>query len=160
MAAAHVLHVGDESFHRASVLRAVGYAVDECGTLQELAAWFRQGNRTDVVCISEEPHRSAEGAIALARSKTAKPVVLFRSTERPYLQRGVDLEFPPLTPPDVWLGDLARLLAMTRASIARSEELRASSQQLRTEAGQVRPESQRLQLRMREQLEKMRRLGK
>ena len=138
MATAHVLHVGDRSFHRASVLRAVGYAVDECETLHELAAWFREGRTADVVCISEEPHHPAEGAIALARSRSVAPVVLFRATESPYLQRGVDLEFPRLTPPDVWLGDLARLLAMTRANIASSEGLRASSQKLRAEAEQVR----------------------
>ncbi|KAA6460912.1 hypothetical protein DYQ86_11565 [Acidobacteria bacterium AB60] len=142
--AAHVLHVGDGSFHRASVLRFAGYTVDECETLHELAAWFREGRTTDVVCISEEPDRAAEGAIALVRSKSVAPVVLFRSTERPYLQRGVELEFPALTQPDVWLRELSRLIAMTRATLERSAELRASSAQLRAESEAVRRRTQEL----------------
>lgn len=160
MAAAHVLHVGSDLLHRTLVLRTAGYAVDECGTLPEMAAWFLEGHRTDVVCISEEPHRPAEGAIVLARTYSIAPVVLFRSADHTYLQKSWDLDFPPLTRPEVWLNDLAQLLAATRANIAKSAELRASSQQLRMGSEAVRRQSQDLRVRVRQQLEKWRRPGK
>jgi hypothetical protein len=98
MAAARVLHAGDRSFHRASVLRSSGYAMDECDTLPELATWFLTEKTTDVVCISEAPHRAAEGIIALVSRYSVAPVVLFRATDHTYLQRVWDLEFPALTP--------------------------------------------------------------
>lgn len=127
MTSAHVLHVGSKDLHRAGVLQAAGYAVDECQTLEELAAWFRLGRRTDLVCISEEPDCPAEGAIALVRNCCSAPLVLFRASDHSYLQPKWDLEFPLLTHPRVWLSELERLLSRSRAIHAASEDLPQSS---------------------------------
>ncbi|KAA6459565.1 hypothetical protein DYQ86_15690 [Acidobacteria bacterium AB60] len=110
MAAAHVLHVGDRSYHRSEVLRGVGYAVTECDTPEEMATWFRLGHLADVVCISEWRGRECDEEIALARLYSVAPVVLFRASDRAYLKRGCDLEFPPFVHPAEWLHDLERLL--------------------------------------------------
>ncbi|KAA6458279.1 hypothetical protein DYQ86_20395 [Acidobacteria bacterium AB60] len=154
MAAAHVLHVGDPSAHRAQVLRVAGYEVDECETLPSLAAWFLQGRDTDLVCISEELDRAAEGVLALTRNYSSAPIVLFRAGNGTYLQRGWDLEVPPFTPPERWLDDLAQLLALTRANIAASQALQQQSRQLREEAQRARAASEQLRATIRSQREK------
>jgi len=37
-------------------------------------------------------------------------VILFRANNHSYVRRTGDLEVPPLTPPDVWLREVAELL--------------------------------------------------
>ncbi|KAA6462979.1 hypothetical protein DYQ86_06490 [Acidobacteria bacterium AB60] len=112
--------------------------------MAELATCLREGRTPDVVCISEEPHRAAEGALSLARAYCCAPIVLFRATEQTYLQRGWDLEIPPLTPPQEWLEQLARLLAITRVNVAASLDQREKSRVLREEAAATREQSRAL----------------
>jgi hypothetical protein len=133
MTALRVVHAGYSAFYRAKVLRSAGYAVQECETIEELAAWFREGHQADLVCISEEPRCAAEGMIALARAYSIAAVVLFRATDHPRLQRGVDLDYPPLTPPEEWLKDLARFFAKA-PSVERQETLPARLRQRDTVA--------------------------
>lgn len=119
MAAERVLHFGEDTNHRVAVLRLAGYTVDSCASLEQMISWFRGGQRVDVVCVSEEPGCTAEGVLAVARTFSQAPLVLFRANTFNYLQRSWNLEVPPLTPPEVWLVELARLLPAaekTRAS--------------------------------------------
>jgi hypothetical protein len=152
MAGAHVVHVGEDHFHRTTVLRSAGYVVEQCETLPKMLEWFRSGQRTDVVCISEAPDEPAEGAIAAARVISDCPVVLFRASAHRYVQQQWDLEVSPLTDPTVWLGDLAGLLALTRANIEASRQCREQSRQLREEAAQARKRSELLRKQIGRQL--------
>jgi hypothetical protein len=109
MAGARVLHFGEDTSHRVAVLRLAGYTVDSCASLEQMISWFRAGRQADVVCVSEEPECAAEGVLAVARTFSQAPLVLFRANTFNYLQRNWNLEVPPLTPPEVWLVELARL---------------------------------------------------
>jgi hypothetical protein len=110
MEAARVLHFGDDTSHRLRVLRSEGYSVNSYASLQQMISRLRTGQDVDLVCISEEPWCTAEGAVAVARAFSRAPLVLFRANYRSYAQRGWDLEVLPLTPPEVWLRELAELL--------------------------------------------------
>jgi hypothetical protein len=107
---AQVLHFGDDRSHRLQVLRSEGYAVDSCVSLQQMISRLRKGQDADLVCISEEPWCTAEGAVAVARAFSRAPVILFRANNHSYVQRSWDLEVPPVTPPEVWLREVAELL--------------------------------------------------
>jgi hypothetical protein len=110
MKAARVLHFGDDASHRLQVLRSEGYAVNSCASLQQMISRLRSGQDVDLVCISEDPWCTAEGAVAVARAFSRAPLVLFRANYHSYVQRGWDLEVLPLTPAEVWLGELAEML--------------------------------------------------
>ena len=112
MSAARVLHFGRDTSHRVTVLRSEGYTVESCATLEQMIRWFRTGQAADLLCISEDPSCAAEGALAVARAYSRAPLVLFRANYHRYVQRSWNLEVHPLTPPEVWLRELARLLAV------------------------------------------------
>ena len=107
---AQVVHFGDDQSHRLQVLRSEGYAVESCVSLQQMISRLRTSQDADLVCISEEPWCTAEGAVAVARAFSRAPVILFRANNHSYVRRTGDLEVPPLTPPDVWLREVAELL--------------------------------------------------
>jgi hypothetical protein len=107
---AQVVHFGDDRSHRLQVLRSEGYAVESCVSLQQMISRLRTGQDVGLVCISEEPWCTAEGAVAVARAFSRAPVILFRANNHSYVRRTGDLEVPPLTPPDVWLREVAELL--------------------------------------------------
>lgn len=144
MAASLVLHIGEDICHRSEVLRSAGYAVEDCSSEITAAAWFRAGRSPDVVCITEGMRGPAEAPLAIARHFSSAPIVLFRSANYNYLQRVWDLEVPLYRPPELWLEDIGALLACTRASIARSEELRLELRNLQGETAPSREQSRRL----------------
>jgi hypothetical protein len=116
MRAVRVLHFGDDASHRMQVLRSKGYVVESCANLQQMIARLRTGHNPDMVCISEDPWCTADGAVAVARAFSPAPLVLFRANYRSYVQRGWDLEVAPLTSPVVWLEELAELLRSLKES--------------------------------------------
>ncbi len=125
MTAARVLHFGDDASHPLQVLRAEGYAVDSCASLQQMVSRLRTAQDIDLVCISEEPWCTAEAAVAVARAFSRAPLVLFRANYRSYVQRGWDLEVLPLTSPELWLDEVAELLAIHSQNMAASKMSRA-----------------------------------
>lgn len=128
MEATHILHFGEDTCHRCAVLRAAGYAVVQCDDLPSLAARLRQSHEGDVICINEQSNQPSESAIALAITSSTAPVLLFRSSQRSYPHRDRLIEIPALTKPEVWLENLARLVALTRGNIADCRETRMRSQ--------------------------------
>ncbi|KAA6465235.1 hypothetical protein DYQ86_04630 [Acidobacteria bacterium AB60] len=134
MAPARVLHFGPDTLHRAQVLRAAGYEVEQCTTLTDFASALRLGRKAQVICISEEEDCPSEGAIAIAAMYATAPIVLFSASTHHRIQRAWDLEVQPLTHPKVWLADLATLVRMTAATIAAPKDLRRQREQVRDEA--------------------------
>ncbi|KAA6465287.1 hypothetical protein DYQ86_04920 [Acidobacteria bacterium AB60] len=151
MAAGHILYAGDEYFHRAGVLRAADYEVEECHTLPELEAWFQAGRFTDLICVSESPHRPAEELLRVAHTFASSPVVLFRATPHQYRERIWDFEVGPLTLPGVWLAEVAELVSWSQAIQAKSAEMRNASLQLRAACEALRQRSLDLRAQVRRQ---------
>jgi len=144
MAASLVLLIGEDICHRSEVLRSAGYAVEECASEITAAAWFRGGRSADIVCITEGTRGPAEAPLAIARHFSSAPMVLFRSANHNYLQRVWDLDVPLYRPPELWLEDIAALLASMRTTIACSAELRVDSRNLQGETARLPEESRRL----------------
>jgi hypothetical protein len=116
---AHVLHIGADDCHRVAVLRSVGYLVDECLSLPQLANALERENGVDAVFLTESDGFAHEQATQLARQRSA-PVILFLRSNDGGSARQVDLVVEPLTPPSKWLRDVKALLEWGRGIRAQS----------------------------------------
>ena len=132
--AARVIHFGPDDCHRMMVLRSAGYAVDHCNSLIQLRSSLVSGGAAEAVMVSDGEGIAPETAIAIAKSHSSAPLVLFRSTNLSYQDSGFDLVVNSLTPPEVWLNDVHSLITRTLA-------LRTESEAMITEARQLRRES-------------------
>lgn len=83
---AHILLAGRDCRHRLKSLRSAGYLVDECVNIPELISWFRSGHDSDVVCVSEDPECASEGMVAVAKTFSRGPLVLFRAKYHHYIR--------------------------------------------------------------------------
>ena len=125
--AARVIHFGQDDCHRLMVLRSAGYSVDDCGSLMQLRARLATGASAEALLMSDAGGVEPDEAIALARTRSSLPVILFRSTNLAYEETGVDLIVPCLTPPEIWLDEVEALIAKSRIVSAKPEGLRDPS---------------------------------
>jgi hypothetical protein len=140
---AHVLHIGADDCHRVAVLRSVGYQVDECLSLPQLAGALERRRGVDAVFLTESDGYSHEDAISLARQRSA-PVILFQRSNSEKSARNCDLVVEPLTSPSKWLQDVSALLEWSRGVRAQSKGV---SEPLRLlEMPRVRPWSRTLHI--------------
>ena len=123
----HVLHIGVDDCHRVAVLRSVGYRVDECGSLPQLARALERTKGAVAVFMTESDGLSPEKAISLARERSAAPVILFQSSNQETNDRAFDLVIPPLTSPDRWLREVGALLDGSRGMRRNSSPLTPQS---------------------------------
>src|SRR5580704_7582 len=135
--AARVIHFGQDDCHRLMVLRSAGYSVDDCGSLMQLSGRLATGASADALLMSDAGGVEPDEAIALARTRSSMPVILFRSTNLAYEESGVDLIVPCLTPPEIWLNEVEALIEKSRILRAKSESPREESAQLRNESAGV-----------------------
>jgi hypothetical protein len=112
--AAHVLHIGMDDCHRVAVLRSVGYRVEECDSLVQLATALDRTNGADAVFLTESDSIPQEKAVSLARERSAVPVILFRRSTPGEGEQQFDLVIPPLTSPEKWLREVSILLEWSR----------------------------------------------
>ncbi len=131
--AARVIYYGADDCHRLMVLRIAGYSVDECHSLVQLRDCLARGGQADALLLSDAEGVEPNEAIALARTHSSAPVILFRSTTLAYEDTGVDLIVHTLTAPEVWLAEVDRLIAKGRASRAKSQALIEEAVQIRRE---------------------------
>jgi len=99
------------------VLQSAGYSVEDCNSLVQLRASLMTGMAVDAVMVSDGDGVSPQEVVALARTHTSLPVILFRSTNLTYQDAGVDLVVHCLTAPEVWLNDVEALIEKTRATL-------------------------------------------
>jgi hypothetical protein len=132
--AARVIHFGPDDCHRVMVLRSAGYAVDNCNSLIQLRSSLLTGCAPNAVLVSDGEGVAPEMAIAVAKSHSAAPVVLFRSTSLSYQDSGFDLVVHSLTPPEVWLNQVDAVIARSLVLCAESQGLVEKSRQLRRES--------------------------
>ncbi len=141
--AAHVLHIGMDDCHRVAVLRSVGYRVDECASLPQLATALEAANGADAVFLTESDGISPEQAISLARERSSAPIILFRRSTYGMSEDEFDLVIEPLTAPEEWLNDVGSVLEWSRMVRAEAQVITDRSQSLRKETSVLRRDSQR-----------------
>jgi hypothetical protein len=156
MSAARVVHFGQDECYRTPIMRAAGYDVAQCESIQELQTVLKSSEAADLICISESYHQPREDALAISRALSRAPVVLFRSTMHRYIADKFDLEIDTLAAPDIWLVHMDTLIAQSRMLVQRSIELQSASKRLREESAAAREKSQALRARIAEERGKRR----
>lgn len=109
--AARILYFGRDTCHRLPVLVRAGYAVVNCTSLEELCASLESAPTPRAVLMADNNPRAAQQGIALLRSRSPVPLILFRDSYRVLAEAPFDLIIPTLTPPAQWLAEIASLLA-------------------------------------------------
>lgn len=132
--AARVIHLGRDSCHRLAVLESAGYRVDVCISVPELRHALVLPKPLDAVLISEGSEGPHADAVSLTRSHSSAPIILFRETQLDFAESCFDLVVPILAPPQIWLADMA-------AVIARCQSLRATAQALCSQSAELCRES-------------------
>lgn len=106
-----LVHFGVDTCFRLPVLRSAGFCIVECESIDELLTALTA--HPDAVLLEEEQDRLTGQAIAVARSQSDAPVVLFAA--EPCLQTcRVDLLIPAFTTPERWLEQIRVLVERTR----------------------------------------------
>ena len=111
---ARVFHFGPDDCHRLMVLESAGYAVQECNGLVELRRMLADSARADALLVTEGDEVPLHDIVALVRSQSSLPIILFRNPNMAREDAGVDLVVHCLTPPDVWLNDVEAVIEKTR----------------------------------------------
>ena len=88
------------------------------------------------VIVSEDIEPTAERAADMVRRSALAPVILFRRSQRGIDERKFDKVYRCTTPPDVWLNEVAAL-------IAKAYKLQAEVTSLRSEEAAVQAETRR-----------------
>ena len=113
--AARVIHFGWDDSFRVPVLRAAGFEVWESRSLDELSLDLQRDDDVGAVVISEDLEVSSENAAEVIRRSTLAPVILFRRTRHEIDRSRFDQIFDSSILPWVWLGEMAALIARSRA---------------------------------------------
>ena len=108
--AARIAYFGPDFCYRQVVLRSSGYTVDQCFSLVELRALLTFSTAIDLVCISEADCDLEQEAVALTRTLSTAPRVVFQGPAETEMPPQIDLVVPNLTPPEIWLKQIRRLL--------------------------------------------------
>ena len=138
--AARVIHFGWDDCYRVPVLRAAGFEVEEAKSLGELGVDLQRKQAVDAVIVSEELEPTAELVAERVRKAVPVPVILFRRSQREIDERKFEKVYTCTTPPDVWLSEMAAL-------IAKGYKLQAEAAHLREEAAEVQAETRRQRMR-------------
>jgi hypothetical protein len=127
--------------HRVAVLRSVGYRVDECASLVQLATALERANGADAVFLTESDNISSEKAISLARERSTAPVVLFSRSAQGEEEYEFDLVIPPLTSPEKWLREVGSLLEWSQVVRDQARAITKQARTLRRETSALRMDS-------------------
>lgn len=146
MAAASILHVGEDLCFRIPVLKRAGLIVCQtpCSVEGVRSAFESHGHFSALMFHADSEPVPAE-VLALARSSPS-PLVLFDNPSVDHDEFDFDLIIPTLSPPGLWLQSLhvtmdqsAQLRVQSRALCAESAAVRGESRRLRARALSVLP---------------------
>lgn len=113
--AARIIHFGADNCHRLWVLKSAGYFIEDCQSVVQLHAALQSGSDPDAVAFTENERFAPEEAVAVTRSHSSAPLILFRETHNDCMESVFDLVVPVLEPPETWLNSVAALIARRRA---------------------------------------------
>ena len=131
---AFLIHVGVDDCYRVPVLKGAGFFVEECRSVRGLGSTLIDFPEPDAIAIAESDEIEAGRAMALVRSSSTAPLILFQGRNRCLDASGFNLVIPPLTEPHAWLSDLVSLIEDSRQIRSRSRSIGAYSVLLRREA--------------------------
>lgn len=119
---ARIIHVGADLCHRVGVLENAGYRVRECSSLSDLRKALASDPQPDAFIVIEDHAGLFRQAVALIRAYSQLPLILFGEPQRNCAETPFefDLVIPFLVAPDIWLTDVAILIAQGQAVRIRS----------------------------------------
>lgn len=132
--AARIVHFGADNCSRLLVLEHAGYKIDHCPSVVKLGLALTTECEADAVVITENPKAPRREAIALVRSRSSAPLILFQTTGSSYDEVDFDLVIPALTPTHEWLEKIGVIIERSRAVIADSRSVSEQSAALRQQA--------------------------
>lgn len=139
MAAATILHVGNDNCHRIPVMENAGLAVVKCEpSVSSVEKAFAGTTAFSGIAFHNQIAASLGTLASTARRLSTAPLILFRNTFADCDEHLFDLVIPVQTPPPVWLKSL-------EAAISVSCHLQQESELLCQDAAKVRSISQGLQ---------------
>jgi hypothetical protein len=106
--AAKIVYFGTDNCHRLPVLRRAGYVVENCQSAEHLRGLLASGDIDAVLTTDREG--DVPDVVALVRSQSALPLVLFRDSNHSSNERRFELVIAALTAPPNWLAELALLI--------------------------------------------------
>jgi hypothetical protein len=136
-----VLHFGPDICNRLLVLRGVGYVVDDCLSVKEFGSALQESADHRVILLAESSKKERRDALAIARSLSLAPIILFDNLNTGESEKDFDLVIPPLTRPEEWLEQVAARIAEFRTLLANSAEMPERSLLLRRRCETLRQKS-------------------
>ncbi|MGH9561205.1 MAG: hypothetical protein ACRD3S_07095 [Terracidiphilus sp.] len=138
MAAATILHVGEDACYRIPLLERAGVLAvrTEC-SVRAIENVFAAATTFSGIAFHNELSPTVCTVAVTARKLSTAPLILFQNTLTDCDEELFDLVVPVQTPPEIWLESL-------RETIRAARELKDASQQLRQETAEVRAASRRL----------------
>jgi hypothetical protein len=141
MAAATIIHFGTDLRHRTEVFKTAGYVVNNCSSFDQLHSALIAIPPADAVAFDESRGKLCARAVSLTRATSSLPLVLFRSLTPRLDASEFDLVVPVLTPPQVWIAEVVRVVEESRLLDTQYEALRQESALLRQQSALLRMES-------------------
>lgn len=141
---ARIIHVGADACHRLVVLERAGFRVQECSNIAALREVLESEPGPDAVVVTEDNGPFSQQAVAMVQTYSSFPLILFGEPQHSFAESGFDLVVPILSPPDVWLAQVAAVIAHgqtvrirsilsgTDASLSHAEARHAVSQSVRS----------------------------
>src|SRR5690348_11427622 len=111
---ARIIHVGEDYWFRAKVLRRSGLEVDVCKSTEEFQTLLRTGTTPDEVVISESPFLHTSTAATVRKLVHECPVIVFPRDGQQPKEDEFDLVVRPLSPPWEWLPQLSCMIEASR----------------------------------------------
>lgn len=139
MAAAALLHVGEDACHRIPVMEASGLFVvrAEC-SIGSIRGALKSGRQFSIATFHNDVVAPTIEAVTEVRSATAAPLVLFENPSVACNERDFDLVISAHTPPEIWLRSLRMTIENSRRICDVSRQLREECEELRATTNQLR----------------------
>lgn len=138
MAAATILHVGDDLCHRIRVMEHAGLRIVRTGeSVSGLEEAFAVHKSFSGIAFTNQIHPLPSQIVSTARTLSQAPLVLFEHPFVSFDERLFDLVIPAHTPPNAWLQSL-------RDTIEASRKICEGSRRLRQDCADIRAYSRRL----------------
>jgi CxxC-x17-CxxC domain-containing protein len=145
--APNILHFGGEIGDRFPFLRNFGYSVNRYGTVIAFRDALESGVEHDALSLSDQDEDASPLVVLAARALSSAPLILFRTRSLIAFPEGeeevadaqtqteaeFDLVVPASASPRAWIGEVAALIASSRALRHQSHRIVKQSEQLRQE---------------------------
>jgi hypothetical protein len=124
MANAKILHVGDDVQLRIPVMQWAGLTVLRCEcSIAPIRDTLTRKEAIDAIVFQTEGDMFAPAILTTVRFLSKAPLVLFQHALTVFERDTFDLIIPPITPPVVWLQELADEIKASRRLQTLSREL-------------------------------------